>query len=36
MLLDVFGYLVREGRLKPDELNGLAEEKMAFIRAYPG
>ena len=36
MLLDVFGYLVREGRLKPEELNGLAEEKLAFIRSYPG
>src|SRR5664279_5737756 len=35
MLLDVFGYLVREGRLKTEELNGLAEAKLAFIRAYP-
>lgn len=35
VLLDVFGYLVREGRLKTEELNGLAEEKLAYVRAYP-
>jgi hypothetical protein len=35
VLLDVFAYLVREGRLKTEELNGLAEEKLAYVRAYP-
>jgi hypothetical protein len=35
VLLDVFGYLVREGRLKMEELQGLAEDKLAYIRAYP-
>ena len=34
VLPDVFGYLVREGRLKTEELNGLAEEKLAYIRRY--
>lgn len=34
VLLDVFGYLVREGRLKMEELNGLAADKLACIRTY--
>jgi hypothetical protein len=32
VLLVVFGYLVREGRLRMEELNGLAEDKLASIR----
>lgn len=34
VLLDVFGYLVREGRLRTEELNGLTEDKLACIRIY--
>lgn len=36
VLLDVFGQLVREGRLKTEELNDLAEDKLAYIHTYPG
>ena len=32
VLLAVFGYLVREGRLRMEELIGLAEDKLASIR----
>jgi len=35
VLLDVFGYLVREGCLRTEELNGLTEDKLAYIRTYP-
>lgn len=32
VLPEVFGYLVREGRVTEDELHGLAEDKLAHIR----
>jgi len=34
VLTDVFGRLVREGRLSEDELQGLGEDKMRSIRSY--
>ncbi|HEY4962881.1 MAG TPA: hypothetical protein VII29_18645 [Terriglobales bacterium] len=34
VLPDVFGELVREGRVHEDELRGLAEDKLAYIRRY--
>src|SRR5216684_9408509 len=30
----VFGKLIREGRLREEELHGLAEDKIASIRSY--
>jgi Asp-tRNA(Asn)/Glu-tRNA(Gln) amidotransferase B subunit len=34
VLTDVFGTLVREGRLSEDELQGLGEDKLQSIRSY--
>ena len=34
VLTDVFGRLVREGRLSEDELQGLGEDKLQSIRSY--
>src|ERR1700687_1033404 len=34
VLTDVFGGLVREGRLSEDELQGLGEDKLQSIRSY--
>jgi len=34
VLPEVFGALVREGRVYEDELRGLAEDKLAYIRRY--
>jgi hypothetical protein len=34
VLTDVFGRLVREGRLSEDELQGLREDKLESIRSY--
>ena len=34
VLTDVFGTLVREGRITEDELQGLREDKLEFIRSY--
>ncbi len=34
VLTDVFGSLVREGRLSEDELQGLGEDKLQSIRSY--
>ena len=34
VLPDVFGELVREGRVYEDELRGLAEDKLAYIRKF--
>jgi hypothetical protein len=34
VLIDVFGRLVREGRLTEDELQGLREDKLESIRSY--
>ncbi len=34
VLLLVFGNLVREGRLSEEELQGLAEAKLEYIRSY--
>ena len=34
ILPEVFGVLVREGRVSEEELRGLAEEKLAYIRKF--
>jgi Photoprotection regulator fluorescence recovery protein len=34
VLPEVFGQLVREGRVSEEELHGLAAEKLAFIRKF--
>jgi hypothetical protein len=34
VLTDVFGRLVREGRLSEDELQGLGEDRLQSIRSY--
>jgi hypothetical protein len=34
VLTDVFGRLIREGRLSEDELRGLGEDKLESIRSY--
>jgi hypothetical protein len=34
VLLIVFGALIRQGRLREEDLQGLAEEKLAHIRSY--
>jgi hypothetical protein len=35
VLLLVLADLVREGRITPDELHGLAEDKLRVVRDYP-
>jgi hypothetical protein len=32
ILLDVFGWLLQEGRIRIDELRGLDDERLAYIR----
>jgi hypothetical protein len=34
VLPEVFGCLVREGRISEEELHGLAEDKLAYIRKF--
>jgi len=36
VLPEVFGLLVRDGRLKEDDLQGLGEDKLDFIRRIAG
>jgi hypothetical protein len=34
VLPEVFGYLIRKGRLREEELHGLKEDKLESIRLY--
>ena len=34
VLPEVFGYLLRKGRLREEELHGLREDKLEYIRLY--